>query len=79
MLVVQPEKLTLRDIYDAVEDQSVFCMHDPHPECPVACSVKEQVVELADRAEEKMKAELGKTRLSSITKPAIAQYRQMSS
>lgn len=78
MLVVQPEKLTLKDIYDAVEDQSIFCMHDPHPKCPVACCVKDQVNELLNNAEEKMKAELARTRLSKITKPAIEQYRQMS-
>ena len=78
MLAVQPEKLTLKDIYDAVEDQSIFCMHDPHPKCPVACCVKDQVNELLDSAEEKMKAELARTRLSKITKPAIEQYRQMS-
>lgn len=78
MLAVEPEKLTLRDIYDAVEDESVFCMHDPHPNCPVACSVKEQVNELLNGAEDKMKAELARTKLSSITKPAIAQYLQLS-
>ena len=78
MLVCKPEKTTLREIYDAVEEQSVFCMHEPHPNCPVACCVKDQVNELVDRAEEKMKAELGRTRLSSIIKPAIAEYQQMS-
>jgi DNA-binding IscR family transcriptional regulator len=78
LLAVEPENLTLRDIYDAVEDESVFCMHDPHPKCPVACCVKEQVNELIDGAEERMKSELARTRLSNITKPAIAQYRQMS-
>jgi Rrf2 family protein len=77
MLAVEPETLTLRDIYDAVEEESVFCRHDPHPKCPVACCVKEQVNELLNRAEDKMKAELARTRLSSITKPASAQYRQM--
>ena len=78
MLVVAPEKLTLKDIYDAVEEKSIFCMHAPHPKCPVACCVKEQVHELLDTAEEKMKADLARTRLSKITKPAIEQYRQMS-
>jgi Rrf2 family protein len=77
-LAVEPEKITLLDIYEAVEDQSVFCLHDPHPGCPVACCVKKQVNELITGAEAKMKAELARTKLSSITKPAIAEYRQMS-
>ncbi len=78
MLAVEPEKVTLRDIYDAVEEQSVFCMHDPHPKCPVACCVKNHVNELLQSAEDKMKRELAKTRLSSITRPARTKYRQMS-
>ena len=76
-LAVAPDKVTLRDIYNAVEDQSVFCMHEPHPKCPVACCVKDQVSELIHGAEDKMKAELARTKLSTITKPAIVQYRQM--
>jgi Rrf2 family protein len=77
MLAIEPDKVTLKDIYDAVEDESVFCMHDPHPKCPVACSVKQQVADLVCGAEDKMKAELAKTKLSSITKPAIEQLKQM--
>jgi Rrf2 family protein len=76
MLAVKPETVTLLDIYEAVEYQSVFCLHDPHPRCVVACCVKEQVNELVTRAETKMKAELARTKLSSIAKAAIAQYQQ---
>ena len=79
MLAEEPEKITLRDIYDAVEEQSVFCMHDPHPGCAVACCVKDQVNQLVDRAEEKMLADLARTKLSQLTKLAAAEYRQMSS
>lgn len=78
LLAVEPEAITLRDIYEAVEDESVFCMHDPHPKCPVACQVKEHVHRLVDDAEERMKSQLARTRLSAITKPAIAAYYQRS-
>ena len=77
-LAAEPGQVTLRDIYDAVEEQSVFCMHEPHPKCPVACCVKDQVNDLIDKAEDKMKLELSKTKLSAIAKPAIAQLREMS-
>lgn len=77
MLDVDPAKVTLREIYDAVEEQSVFCMHQPHPKCPVACCVSDHVNELIEGAEEQMKKELAKTKLSSITKPALAQLQQM--
>ncbi len=77
-LNADPDTLTLLDIYHAVEDQSIFRMHTPHPDCPVACSVKEDVLGLLQAAEEKMREELRQTKLSRITRPALAQYRQMS-
>ena len=77
MLSVDPEAITLRDIYDAVEEESVFCMHDPYPKCPVACCVKQQLSGLVIGAEEKMKSELARTKLSTITKPALTEYLRM--
>jgi Rrf2 family protein len=77
MLNGDPAKITLRDIYDAVEEQSVFCMHQPHPKCPVACCVSDHVSDLIDNAEEQMKKALARTRLSSISKPALAGMRQL--
>lgn len=77
MLAVEPDQITLREIYDAVEEQSVFCMHDPHPKCPVACCVKDDVNKLIQGAEEKMKVELGRTKLSTLTRRAAAELRKM--
>ena len=74
-LAVAPDKVTMRDIYEAVEEQSLFAVHAPHPRCPVACCVKSHVNELIEGAESKMKNELAKTRLSSISKQAAAEFR----
>lgn len=79
MLIVELDKLTLRDIYEAVEGQSVFSMHDPHPDCPVAYRVNQQVHQLVDAAETNRLQQLGRTKLSTITKPAMVQYKAMSS
>ena len=73
-LAADAQKVTLLDVYQAVEEQSVFRMHEPHPDCPVACQVKEQVESLVSNAEGKMCAELRKTRLTQITEPARKAY-----
>ena len=75
MLAVAADKVTMRDIYEAVEEQSVFSVHAPHPRCPIACCVKDRVHEVFAGAESKMKNELAKTRLSSISKQAAAEFR----
>lgn len=76
MLAVEPESITLKDIYEAVEGESVFHMHEPHPKCPVARSVVEQVEGLLEGAEDKMKADLARTKLSAISGPALIQFQQ---
>ena len=72
-LTTSADKISLLDIYEAVEDQSVFALHDPHPKCPVASSVREKVASLVEQAEAAMKRQLAKTRLGSISKPALRQ------
>ena len=75
-LNIDPAMITLLDVYDAVEEESVFRVHDPAPECPVACTVKADVNRLLEKAEEKMKLELKKTRLSRITQSAVEEYQR---
>lgn len=74
-LNVDPQKLTLLDIYEVVEEKDVFKMHEAHPECPVACSVISDVEKLMLNAEEKMKLELKKTKLSQVSQPAIEAFK----
>jgi len=76
-LAVEADQITLLDIYDAVQDQSVFCLHDPHSQCPVACSVKRQVDQLITQAEDRMKDDLAQTRLREIAEPAVTALEAM--
>lgn len=75
-ICIDPGKVTLLDIHDAVEDQSYFRMHSPQMKCPVACVVVDQVNDLINGAEKKMRQELAKTKLSSITVPARKAFRE---
>lgn len=73
-LTVDPRGVTLLDVFNSVEDGELFRMHEPHPDCPVACSVKEDVQQALQRAELGMRAELAKIPLSRITRRAKREY-----
>ena len=62
------DKISLADVYGAVEDETVFRMHktDPASECPVAkhlCSVLTPSLRAAERA---LRESLSTTRLSDV-------------
>ena len=75
MLCIDPRKTTLLDVYNAVTDQEMFHLHDAHPECPVAVCVKNDLTTILEKAEEKLKGELSRTRLSQVTKNAVTAYK----
>lgn len=71
-LAKDPEKISLHDIYSAVEDGTIFAFNanDPNKKCSLSCKMKsllEPIFQSADKAVEK---ELKKTRLSQIKEQA---------
>ncbi len=74
-LGVDPKQVSLLDVYNAVEDQSLFRVHEPHPKCPVACAVKNEMEGLLGSIEGRMERELGTIRLSTITSRAVRELR----
>jgi DNA-binding IscR family transcriptional regulator len=75
-LNVDPRDVTLLNVFDSVEQGGLFRVHSPHPECPVACSVKEDVHAALAQAEKGMRSELSRVRLSRITRRAKREYQQ---
>lgn len=75
-IIADPKKITLLDIFEIVEEQSVFKMHHPQMKCPVACVVVDQVNDLISGAEGRMKKELAKTTLAKITEPARQEFKK---
>ena len=69
-LVVDAGNVTLLDVYRAVEDQSVFRMHQPHPDCPIAALVRDDVWALLTGAEEEMQRQLARTKLAEVAASA---------
>ena len=62
--------ISLAEVYDAVEDETVFRMHkmDPNAECPVAAQLKSVLSKPLRAAEEAMSTALGKTSLDDVVR-----------
>jgi len=74
-LGVNPADVSLLDVYNAVEDQSLFRVHEPHQQCPVACCVKSDMEGLLGKLENNMERELGTIKLSKVTNRATREFR----
>ena len=75
MLEKPPEQISLLEIYEAVEPESLFRMHDPHPNCPVAACVQEDLVKVFRQAESAMERELSKKTLAAVCKRGTRKMR----
>lgn len=63
-----PSQITLRDIYEAVEEGPVLRVSGkaPHPKCLVSCNIQSVLADIFDDAEEALKKRLGARKLSSV-------------
>lgn len=68
------ESMTLRDVYEAIEPSPLFELHraEPNPECPVGCGIKPAMRTVYDRAEEAVRAELGRVTLDEVLRDVLA-------
>jgi Rrf2 family protein len=66
VLTAEPENISLADVYNAVEDDSVFRMHKMNAECPVARKMFDTLMPLLKSAELAMSGALGNTSLKQL-------------
>lgn len=60
-------QITLRDIYDAVEERTILSLHDsPNQKCRVGKKIEGVLGSIRDEAEQALKEELARTSLASI-------------
>lgn len=67
-LALDPEKITLLDIYRAVEAPNVFSIHK-YPEkmsCAVSCTIKSSLQGVLDKTQSSAESTLAKIKLSEI-------------
>lgn len=62
----KPAQITLLEIYQAVEPDSLFRLHRPHPHCPVAACVSEDLQQVLADAEQTLHRKLAATTLASV-------------
>jgi Rrf2 family protein len=77
-LSVDPRRLNLRQVFECVESNDLFHVHASHPDCPVACSVQEDLQYVLERAEAGMRAELERMPLAHITQRAKREVQRKS-
>lgn len=70
-LAVDPETLSLLDVYKAVEDGSIAVLHEPFAGCPVAMNVRGSLETILLRAEQAFEKSLKGIKLSDVAAPAI--------
>ncbi|MFF9762164.1 MULTISPECIES: Rrf2 family transcriptional regulator [Streptomyces] len=69
----EPEKITLLEVYDAVDAQPTFGLHhtDPHPECPVGRGIRPALSGVYDRVERVMRQEPANTSIADVLRETL--------
>ncbi|MEI5100162.1 Rrf2 family transcriptional regulator [Streptomyces sp. PmtG] len=72
-LAREPEAITLRDVYLAVEPDPLLALHPstPNQKCPVGRGIPPVLRGAYDRAEEAMKAELAGVTVADVLKETV--------
>ncbi|MEM8832779.1 MAG: Rrf2 family transcriptional regulator [Cyanobacteria bacterium P01_G01_bin.19] len=76
-LEVEPNQLSLLDIYQAVEQREIFHMHEPHPHCPLAKGVKTDLQQVFARAQTAMERQLAAKTLQDVSQKAVLDFNQV--
>ena len=74
-LEVDPKKLSLLDIYQAVEQKEIFQMHTPHPNCPLAKGVKADLQQVFNTAQKAMENQLAQKTLQDVSQQAVMDFK----
>jgi Rrf2 family protein len=69
-LAKEPSKITLMDIYQAVQPEELFALHSKpkNRQCAVSCNIKELLNSVFGSAEDALKQSLKKTTLEDLIK-----------
>ncbi len=69
-LIVDPDDVTLLDIYRAVEPYHLIAMHEPDPKCPISRVVNTKLAPAIAAAETALEETLAAHTLAELTRPA---------
>jgi Rrf2 family protein len=71
----KPKEITLLEIYQAVERESLFRLHSPHPKCPVGACVTKDLTKVLDDAESAMERELATKTLADVSRRGVREMK----
>ena len=66
MLAVEPKKITLLDVYDAVEEAQAGQIHEGHPNCSIAQTIRQVVPGILDGVEAARRDSLQKFTIAEL-------------
>jgi Rrf2 family protein len=75
-LAVDPGEISMQDIYQAMEEDDVFRLHRPNPQCPIADVMTEELNKVTARAEAAMQQVLADTTVADVARKALRAYRR---
>ena len=68
-LAVSPSSLTLREVFEAVEERSMFAIHaEANPRCPVGRNIGSMLNDVTAEAEEAMLRQLARTTVATLSR-----------
>ncbi|MFH9956080.1 Rrf2 family transcriptional regulator [Streptomyces roseolus] len=73
-----PERITLLQVYDAVDAQPPFGLHrtEPNPECPVGRGIRPALSGVYGRVEHALRQELAATSIADVLRASLANRRE---
>jgi Rrf2 family protein len=73
-LAKPPEEITLRDVYEAVEQKPLFELHhsEPNPSCRIGQGIRAALQEYYETAELAMKRELSRVTISDLLEKTMS-------
>jgi len=73
-LAKPPEEITLRDVYEAVEQKPLFELHhsEPNPRCPIGHGIRSALHEYYENAEHAMKRELSRVTIADLLQKTMS-------
>jgi Rrf2 family protein len=73
-LVGEPAAITLREVYGAVEEETLFPLHHrpPNPNCPVGREIQQVLSRRIGVARQALEAELGRTTIADVLREVQA-------
>ena len=69
-LAMDPDEISLLDVYEVVEEKGLFQMHNPNPICPIGQVIREELEEAFDEAEASMKETLDRLTVGEVMRKA---------